>query len=62
MTVLSAAILTAADAGPAATITDPGTLGGSFKFGFGINNSGQVAGAFYTTSDNTLWSAAARQI
>src|SRR6188768_3444881 len=36
------------------TVTDLGTLGGTESFGSGLNASGQVAGASYTTGDANI--------
>jgi probable HAF family extracellular repeat protein len=38
-------------AGPAYTVTDLGTLGGTFSYAYGINNSGQITG-YAATSNN----------
>ena len=59
--VLSALALSVTTAAHAAsyTVTDLGTLGGTESFGSGLNASGQVAGAAYTTEDDAyhtfLW-------
>ncbi len=43
--------MAAATAPPAYTVTDLGTLGGTFSAGTGINASGQVTGYSFTTGD-----------
>jgi probable HAF family extracellular repeat protein len=51
--VVLAAIVSSALAGPAYTVTDLGTLGGSESYGYGINSAGQVTGES-TTSDGLV--------
>jgi len=42
------AALAAAQPQPSYSVIDLGTLGGTYSFGFGINNAGDVAGAAAT--------------
>jgi len=53
------AALAAAQPQPSYTVIDLGTLGGTYSFGFGINNAGDVAGAAATPAQKDGFAATA---